>query len=126
MFLKYMHFAKNNIHNCHDFYMKYKVSKNVIILKFTNLTFFIQLVVHVGVSQMATCLNIEKCAQRAGYERPDEDKSKPSCGKGCLCSLSTEETEDCIHTNIDVTKLCEEVNKLNSDVKTLVSDNAGR
>uniref|UniRef100_A0A1B6CDW8 Pyroglutamyl-peptidase I n=1 Tax=Clastoptera arizonana TaxID=38151 RepID=A0A1B6CDW8_9HEMI len=86
----------------------------------------LQLVVHVGVSNLATCLNLEKCATRSGYSRLDEKQAIPSCGKGCLCSLDGNNTEECILTDIDLIELSEELNELLPDVKTIVSNNAGR
>ncbi|XP_063221537.1 pyroglutamyl-peptidase 1 [Bacillus rossius redtenbacheri] len=78
------------------------------------------LVVHVGVSSVATDVVLESCAHRAGYVKQDV------CGKvpldGQCCNGSTEK----IISDIDVELISKKVNESNIGVATSVSRNAGR
>lgn len=72
--------------------------------------------IHVGVSGAAKCLTIENKAHGYGYSRKDVQECCPCEGSDCEVALATE---------IDVKKICEEVNK-KKFCEACVSDDAGR
>ncbi|KAM9439651.1 pyroglutamyl-peptidase 1 [Clarias gariepinus] len=79
-----------------------------------------QLVVHVGVSGMATTVTLEKCGQNQGYSRPDNCHSCPKSG----CCV--EGGPDCIDSAIDMDLVCKSVNNSDLGVSISVSEDAGR
>ncbi|KAH0546121.1 pyroglutamyl-peptidase 1 [Cotesia glomerata] len=72
--------------------------------------------IHVGVSGGAKCLTIENRAHGYGYLKKDVKQCSPCEGSDCEVALATE---------IDVKKICEEVNK-KKFCEACVSDDAGR
>lgn len=79
------------------------------------------MVIHVGVSSLATKLTIESQAFRKGYNKPDCDGKIHVTGECCMET----EGEDCIKSNIDVQQLCDHVNK-STNLEACVSTHAGR
>lgn len=87
------------------------------------LAFFVsalQLVVHVGVSGMATTVTLEKCGHNRGYMRPDNCAFCPKSG----CCM--EGGPDCIKSAIDMDVVCKRVNNSDLGVSVSVSKDAGR
>ncbi|KAF7692450.1 pyroglutamyl-peptidase 1 [Silurus meridionalis] len=79
-----------------------------------------QLVVHVGVSGMATTVTLEKCGHNHGYVRADNRKFYPR-SECCM-----EGGPDCIHSAIDMDVVCKRVNNSDLRVSISVSEDAGR
>ncbi|XP_036412327.1 pyroglutamyl-peptidase 1 [Colossoma macropomum] len=79
-----------------------------------------QLVVHVGVSGMATTVTLEKCGHNHGYSRLDNCNFYP----GTECCM--EGGPDCIHSVIDMDAVCKRVNSSGLGVTVSVSKDAGR
>ncbi|XP_053507152.1 pyroglutamyl-peptidase 1 isoform X1 [Ictalurus furcatus] len=79
-----------------------------------------QLVVHVGVSGMATTVTLEKCGHNRGYMRPDNCAFCPKSG----CCM--EGGPDCIKSAIDMDVVCKRVNNSDLGVSVSVSKDAGR
>nr|CAH7744939.1 unnamed protein product [Callosobruchus chinensis] len=77
------------------------------------------LVIHVGVSSLASKLTIEKCAHGTGYNRCDVAGSTYTSGQ-LQCN-----GQDCIYTGIDTDVLCEHLNSI-GPVKSCTSCDAGR
>lgn len=77
------------------------------------------LVVHLGVSSIATELTLEKLAHRSGYCKLDVKGSTPVAG----CCYGE---DDCITPEIDIEKICKEINEKNKGVRACVSTDAGR
>ncbi|VEN59621.1 unnamed protein product [Callosobruchus maculatus] len=77
------------------------------------------LVIHVGVSSLASKLTIEKCAHGSGYNRCDVAGTSHTSGD-LQCNL-----QDCIYTAIDTDVICEHLNSTGS-VKSCTSCDAGR
>ncbi|KAF6039760.1 PGPEP1 [Bugula neritina] len=79
-----------------------------------------QLVVHVGVSHLAEELTIEKLAHNCGYKSLDVNgKTAPS---QCYSKTGAE----CLHTTLDVDKLCKDINDSSCLAMALPSTDAGR
>ncbi|XP_072050736.1 pyroglutamyl-peptidase 1-like [Amphiura filiformis] len=78
------------------------------------------LVVHVGVSGIATELTLEQQAHNSGYDKPDVKLMVPSTA----CCIS--DGPDCMLSHINMSLVCEEVNQSDCCVKAVVSYNAGR
>uniref|UniRef100_A0A8C5LTC2 Pyroglutamyl-peptidase I n=1 Tax=Leptobrachium leishanense TaxID=445787 RepID=A0A8C5LTC2_9ANUR len=78
------------------------------------------LIVHVGVSGMATSVTIEECGHNAGYIRTDNCNFCP----GTHCCV--EGGPECLHSDIDVKEVCKRASSELSDVQFTVSADAGR
>ncbi|XP_077472032.1 pyroglutamyl-peptidase 1-like [Stigmatopora argus] len=79
-----------------------------------------QLVVHVGVSGLASTVTLEQCGHNKGYKRLD------NC---CFCPAShscMEDGPDCISSLLDMDRVCESVNGSDIGVTVSVSKDAGR
>ncbi|XP_061653041.1 pyroglutamyl-peptidase 1-like [Phyllopteryx taeniolatus] len=79
-----------------------------------------QLVVHVGVSGLATTVTLEQCGHNKGYKRPDNCRFCPA-SQCCM-----EDGPDCISSLLDMDTVCERVNDSNVGVAVSVSKDAGR
>ncbi|XP_066508311.1 pyroglutamyl-peptidase 1-like [Hoplias malabaricus] len=79
-----------------------------------------KLVVHVGVSGMATTVTLEKCGHNHGYSRRDNCSFYPE-SQCCM-----EGGPDCIHSVIDMDSVCKRVNSSGLGVTVSVSKDAGR
>ncbi|XP_051989691.1 pyroglutamyl-peptidase 1 [Xyrauchen texanus] len=79
-----------------------------------------QLVVHVGVSGMATTVTLEQCGHNHGYMRLDNCRFCPE-SRCCM-----EGGPDCIHSVINMDAVCERVNASELGVTVSVSKDAGR
>lgn len=82
--------------------------------------FFLQLVVHVGVSSYAQKLTLETQAFRKGYNRKDCEGNCHPTGEIC----HKEENSDRLTAKLDVKSICDHLN--NTDIKACVSSDAGR
>ncbi|XP_061695813.1 pyroglutamyl-peptidase 1 isoform X1 [Syngnathoides biaculeatus] len=79
-----------------------------------------QLVVHVGVSGLATTVTLEQCGHNKGYKRPDNCRFCPA-SQCCM-----EDGPDCISSLLDMDTVCERVNNSDVGVAVSVSKDAGR
>ena len=79
----------------------------------------LQLVVHVGVSDLAGCLTIEKCAAKSGYTKIDVQGSKPDKGVCCIGD------KDKIQCALNVNRVTEEINRKASCIQACTSSSAG-
>lgn len=79
-----------------------------------------KLVVHVGVSGMATSVTLEQCGHNYGYTRLDNCHFCPNS----QCCIN--EGPDCIMSVIDMDSVCEKVNSSSQGVAFSVSKDAGR
>uniref|UniRef100_G1N0P0 Pyroglutamyl-peptidase I n=1 Tax=Meleagris gallopavo TaxID=9103 RepID=G1N0P0_MELGA len=79
-----------------------------------------QLVVHVGVSGMATTVTLEKCGHNVGYKGLDNCRFCP----GSQCCV--EGGPECIDSIIDMDVVCRRVSALGLDVTVTISKDAGR
>ncbi|XP_065434203.1 pyroglutamyl-peptidase 1 isoform X3 [Chrysemys picta bellii] len=79
-----------------------------------------QLVVHVGVSGMATTVTLEKCGHNVGYKGLDNCRFCP----GSQCCV--EGGPECIDSIIDMDAVCRRVSTLGLDVTVTISKDAGR
>ncbi|XP_077415733.1 pyroglutamyl-peptidase 1 isoform X2 [Vanacampus margaritifer] len=79
-----------------------------------------QLVVHVGVSGLATTVTLEQCGHNKGYKRPDNCRFCPA-SQCCM-----EDGPDCISSLLDMDTVCERVNDADVGVTVSVSKDAGR
>ncbi|GAA6097766.1 pyroglutamyl-peptidase 1 [Tachysurus ichikawai] len=79
-----------------------------------------QLVVHVGVSGMATTVTLEKCGHNRGYWRLDNCNFYPK-SKCCM-----DGGPDCINSAIDMDVVCKRVKNSDLGVSVSVSKDAGR
>ncbi|XP_074060883.1 pyroglutamyl-peptidase 1 isoform X1 [Macrotis lagotis] len=79
-----------------------------------------QLVVHVGVSGMATTVTLEKCGHNNGYKGLDNCLFCP--GSNCC----VENGPECINSIIDMDAVCKRVTTLGLDVSVTISQDAGR
>ncbi|XP_035643630.1 pyroglutamyl-peptidase 1-like [Oncorhynchus keta] len=79
-----------------------------------------QLVVHVGVSGIATTVTLEKCGHNHGYKRVDNCSFCPD-SQCCL-----DGGPDCIDSVIDMDLVCKRVNSSRLGVAVSVSKDAGR
>ncbi|XP_019967787.2 pyroglutamyl-peptidase 1-like [Paralichthys olivaceus] len=79
-----------------------------------------QLVVHVGVSGLATTVTLEQCGHNRGYIRPDNSSFCPD-SECCM-----EDGPDCISSVLDMETVCKRVNNSDIGVAVSVSKDAGR
>ncbi|XP_026879576.2 pyroglutamyl-peptidase 1 isoform X2 [Electrophorus electricus] len=79
-----------------------------------------QLMVHVGVSGMATTVTLEKCGHNHGYTRLDNCHFCPE-SECCM-----EDGPDCISSVLDMDAVCKRVNSSELGVTVSVSKDAGR
>uniref|UniRef100_A0A452I9P5 Pyroglutamyl-peptidase I n=1 Tax=Gopherus agassizii TaxID=38772 RepID=A0A452I9P5_9SAUR len=79
-----------------------------------------ELVVHVGVSGMATTVTLEKCGHNVGYKGLDNCRFCP----GSQCCV--EGGPECIDSIIDMDAVCRRVSTLGLDVTVTISKDAGR
>lgn len=79
-----------------------------------------QLVVHVGVSGLATTVTLEQCGHNKGYKRLDNCSFCPA-SQCCM-----ESGPDCIRSVLDMESICKRVNDSNMGVTVSVSKDAGR
>nr|XP_008534442.1 PREDICTED: pyroglutamyl-peptidase 1 [Equus przewalskii] len=79
-----------------------------------------QLVVHVGVSGMATTVTLEKCGHNKGYKGLDNCRFCP----GSQCCV--EDGPESIDSIIDMDAVCQRVTTLGLDVSVTISQDAGR
>ncbi|XP_028833974.1 pyroglutamyl-peptidase 1 [Denticeps clupeoides] len=79
-----------------------------------------QLMVHVGVSGMATTVTLEQCGHNHGYTRPDNSAFCPS-SQCCI-----DKGPDCLLSAIDMELVCKRVNSSSLGVTVSVSEDAGR
>ncbi|XP_053524075.1 pyroglutamyl-peptidase 1 isoform X2 [Artibeus jamaicensis] len=79
-----------------------------------------QLVVHVGVSGMATTVTLEKCGHNKGYKGLDNCHFCP----GSQCCV--EDGPESIDSIIDMDAVCKRVTTLGLDVSVTISQDAGR
>ncbi|XP_075857653.1 pyroglutamyl-peptidase 1 isoform X1 [Microcebus murinus] len=79
-----------------------------------------QLVVHVGVSGMATAVTLEKCGHNTGYKGLDNCRFCP----GSQCCV--EDGPESIESIIDMDAVCKRVTTLGLDVSVTISQDAGR
>jgi hypothetical protein len=77
-------------------------------------------VVHVGVSGIADKITLEQRGHNLGYNRKD------ICGKTPDLECCLEDGEECICTEIDMSRVSEEVNKADNILEAEVSHDAGR
>ncbi|KAM7141320.1 pyroglutamyl-peptidase 1 isoform 2-T2 [Molossus nigricans] len=80
----------------------------------------IPLVVHVGVSGMATTVTLEKCGHNKGYKGLDNCRFCP----GSQCCV--EDGPESIDSIIDMDAVCKRVTTLGLDVSVTISQDAGR
>lgn len=79
-----------------------------------------QLVVHVGVSGLATTVTLEQCGHNKGYKRLDNCSFCPA-SQCCM-----ENGPDCIKSVLDMETISGSVNEANMGVTVSVSKDAGR
>lgn len=79
-----------------------------------------QLVVHVGVSGMATTVTLEKCGRNNGYKGLDNSSF---CPDSHCCIVGG---PDCINSVIDMESVCKRVTASGIGVAVSVSKDAGR
>ncbi|KAM4605729.1 pyroglutamyl-peptidase 1-like isoform 1-T1 [Polymixia lowei] len=79
-----------------------------------------QLVVHVGVSGLATTVTLEQCGHNRGYRRPDNCSFCPA-SQCCM-----ESGPDCLHSVLDMNMICKRTNDSGLGVAVSVSKDAGR
>lgn len=79
-----------------------------------------QLVVHVGVSGLATTVTLERCGHNKGYKRLDNSRFCPD-SQCCI-----ENGPDCINSVLDMDTVCKKVNNSDVGVSVSVSEDAGR
>ncbi|CAB3387378.1 Hypothetical predicted protein [Cloeon dipterum] len=78
-----------------------------------------ELVVHVGVSSVASAITLETQAHKSGYKQADISERLPTLGSNCLCD------EECLTTKLDVPAISLSVT-LNEGLPVCVSKDAGR
>nr|XP_057924120.1 pyroglutamyl-peptidase 1-like [Doryrhamphus excisus] len=79
-----------------------------------------QLVVHVGVSGLATSVTLEQCGHNKGYKRLD------NCSFCPASQCCVEEGPDCISSVLDMETVCKRVSESGLGVAVSVSKDAGR
>jgi len=84
------------------------------------LSSWLQLVVHVGVSGIAKDLTLEQQAHNDGYDKPDEAGRFPT-SKCCI-----EGAEPCLVSDIDMMQVCAAVKMSDCGVNACVSTDPGR
>lgn len=82
--------------------------------------YVLKLVVHVGVSGMATTVTLEECGHNRGYIGLDNCSFYPE-SECCM-----EGGPDCINSAIDMDAVCKRVNTSDLGVSVSVSKDAGR
>lgn len=80
----------------------------------------LQLIVHVGVSGIASKITLEQQAHNDGYDKFDV---KGSCPDNHCCVMGA---EDCAVSGIDMQLVCQHINEAPSDISAEVSLDAGR
>ncbi|XP_075720732.1 pyroglutamyl-peptidase 1 isoform X2 [Rhinoderma darwinii] len=80
----------------------------------------VQLIVHVGVSGMASAITLEKCGHNKGYQGLDNRQFCPD--KQCC----VEGGPECLQSSIDMDVVCERISAAGLDVQFTVSTDAGR
>ncbi|XP_060073603.1 pyroglutamyl-peptidase 1-like [Ylistrum balloti] len=78
------------------------------------------LVIHVGVSGIASKLTLEQQAHNDGYDKKDV---KGTCPERNCCVNGA---NNCIVSGIDMQKVCDEINDSGIEVKSTVSEDPGR
>ncbi|XP_042075915.1 pyroglutamyl-peptidase 1-like isoform X1 [Haplochromis burtoni] len=79
-----------------------------------------QLVVHVGVSGLATTVTLERCGHNKGYTRPD------NCSFCPASQCCVENGPDCIKSILDMDTICKRVNDAGIGITVSTSEDAGR
>ncbi|XP_047446670.1 pyroglutamyl-peptidase 1-like [Mugil cephalus] len=79
-----------------------------------------QVVIHVGVSGLATTLTLEQCAHNNGYKRLD------NCSFCPASQCCVEDGPECIKSVLDMDTVCKKVNDSNIGIAVSVSKDAGR
>ncbi|OCU00493.1 pyroglutamyl-peptidase 1 [Xenopus laevis] len=79
-----------------------------------------KVIVHVGVSGMATAITLEKCGHNTGYQGLDNCEFCP----GTQCCV--EGGPECLHSIIDIDTVCKRAAAAGLDVQFTVSTDAGR
>ncbi|KAE8631843.1 hypothetical protein XENTR_v10001322 [Xenopus tropicalis] len=79
-----------------------------------------KVIVHVGVSGMATAVTLEKCGHNTGYQGLDNCEFCP----GTQCCV--EGGPECLHSVIDIDTVCKRAAEACLDVQFTVSTDAGR
>lgn len=79
-----------------------------------------QLVVHVGVSGLATTVTLEQCGNNQGYQRLD------NCSYCPATHCCMENGPDCLRSLLDMNTVCRRVNGSELGVTLSVSEDAGR
>lgn len=79
-----------------------------------------QLVVHVGVSGLATTVTLEQCGHNHGYQRLD------NCSYCPATQCCIENGPDCLRSLLDMNMVCRRVNGSELGVTLSVSEDAGR
>ncbi|KAM6918298.1 pyroglutamyl-peptidase 1-like [Xenentodon cancila] len=79
-----------------------------------------ELVVHVGVSGLATTVTLEKCGHNKGYIRLDNCNFCPA-SQWCI-----ENGDDCLKSVLDMDTVSKKVNDSDIGITTSVSEDAGR
>ncbi|KAL5005377.1 hypothetical protein ScPMuIL_018833 [Solemya velum] len=79
-----------------------------------------KLIVHVGVSGIASKITLEQKAHNEGYDKCDV---KGCCPENHCCVLGD---EGCRVSGIDMQLVCRDINEASSDVEAEVSQDAGR
>lgn len=97
-------------------YIVLKIFSNCIFI----VSFLYQLVVHVGVSGMATTVTLEKCGRNHGYKGLDNSSFCPD-SQCCIVG-----GPDCIDSVIDMESVCKRVAASGLGVAVSVSKDAGR
>ncbi|CAG9766302.1 unnamed protein product [Ceutorhynchus assimilis] len=81
-----------------------------------------KLVIHVGVSSVATEIQLETCANKTGYARTDIDDSCPAKGQA-FCNESS--NSECLKTNLNTQTICDRLNQ-HPQLKASTSSDSGR
>ena len=91
-----------------------------LVLRNTTVCFFLQLVVHVGVSGVAKEITIEQQAHNDGYSRKDvqgQEAEDTCCEPGA---------DNCIIAGLNMEDVCKDVNCSGVKAKAVISHDAGR
>ncbi|KAM8838849.1 pyroglutamyl-peptidase 1-like [Synchiropus picturatus] len=79
-----------------------------------------QLVIHVGVSGLATAITLEQCGRNEGYKRPDNCRFSPD-SQCCV-----ENGPHCLNSVLDMEAVCRRVKESHPGLPVTVSKDAGR
>jgi len=82
--------------------------------------FHFQLVIHVGVSGIASEITLEQQAHNDGYDKID---NIGTCPEHNCCVHGA---DDCIVSGIEMQNVCDEINNSGLKVKSIVSQDPGR